>query len=183
LGVILKKRMVSYNTLVAMKEVSESAFASMPAAVEITISWHAAQRHYEQPSQHAAPASAHDAITLAEEKEIPVQHHHFRYASRKNKATDNDNTTLPAPVNYGMIDHVRSIEFRSEMPLIIGGVPLCSAFTPINLGRFVPDGAQVEVEISIEGIEKTRASFIYSSTATNHTGITISPQGAMEFGL
>jgi len=174
--------MVSYNTLAAMKKAAGKAFAaspSIPVALEVTISWQAAARQAELMQQAASQAAGGGSMEeFSEEEKALNQHHHFRYATLKN------NIVKPGTLmDYGVVGHIHTIEFRSEIPLIIGGVPLCSVFTPVHLGRFVPDGAEVHIEVLQENNLRSRASFIYSPTAPTHVGITINAQGTMAFSL
>lgn len=173
--------MVSYNTMAAMKKVSGAAFAaslSAPAALEVNISWQTASRRTEQLQHEASQGKKVFDEGIDEEEKINAQHHQFRYASMKNAMMKQGET-----MDYGVVGHIHTIEFRSDLPLIIGGVPLCSVFTPVHLGRYVPDGAQVYIDVLIENTVQTRATFIYSATAPTHVGITLNPQGTMEFSL
>jgi hypothetical protein len=164
-GQLKDRLMVAYHTRAAMKQVSATVKTnSEPVAIEITISWLPARAHHDQ------------SIRAADQEEAIVKTQPPKESNPQPAIMDKGNA-----VNYGLQGEVRTIEFRSEYPLIIGGAPLCSAFTPIDLGRFVPNYAQVDIEISINGQAKSNASFIYASVAQTHVNVAIGSQGSMVF--
>jgi hypothetical protein len=84
--------------------------------------------------------------------------------------------------DYGFLGHFRSIEFRSseDAPVMIGGAAACCAYVPIDLAKFAPDNAVIEVEISAGGMQKGTARFTYSSGTPGNAVIKLNAEGLIE---